>query len=300
MSVTPFDDRGRFDEEALREHVRWLTAEGVSTVPASVSTGEGTLLTDAELLRTYEIVVEESAGRFPVLAANREFPTARENIEFARQAQVRGVDAVQVYPPTLGHAQTPTVDMLDSFYDEVLPEINLPVLVSNNSFTGFEPPLAVHERLVDRHENVAGFFKNSPDFLNSATFYARLAPRVTVLTGFVRLPMAFLLGVRGELDNVQNVAPRTCRTVHDALHAGDLAAAGAAYADLVRVIAGISAFCRDEGLGRVPVVKGILRALGRPGALHTRSPHRPIGSAQQSKLGDLVASWKLRELEGMS
>jgi dihydrodipicolinate synthase/N-acetylneuraminate lyase len=300
MAVTPFDEQERVDEDAFREHVRWLMAEGVHPVPASVSTGEGPLLADAELLRLCEIVVEEASGRFPVIVANREFATASENIHFAQQAEARGVDAVQVYPPTLGHGLTPTADMLEAFYDEVLAKIDLGVLISNNSFTGFEPPLTVHEKVVDRYENIIGVFKNSPDFMNSATFYARMAPKTTVLTGFVRLPMAFLLGVTGELDNIQNVAPRTCRTMHNALHAGDITGAGLAYSHIVRVVAGIAAFCRAENVSRVPVVKGILRALERPGSLHTRPPYLPLRPEQQARLNDIVDEWQLRRLEGLS
>jgi 4-hydroxy-tetrahydrodipicolinate synthase len=300
MAVTPFDEHGRLDEDAFREHVRWQSAEGIHTVPASASTGEGPLLTDDELLRTCEIVVEEAAGRFPVLVANREFATAAENIQFAQQGEARGVDGVQVYPPTLGHGLTPTAEMLEAFYDEVLPKINLPVLISNNSFTGFETPLAVHQRLVDRYENVVGFFKNSPDFMSSATFYAQMAPRTTVLTGFVRLPMAFLLGVTGELDNIQNVAPRTCRTMHDALHAGDVTTAGVAYAHIVRVVSGIGQFCQQERVSRVPVVKGIIRALGRPGSFHARPPYQPLSPEQETRLAKIVDEWRLRELEGLS
>src|SRR4051812_13622157 len=107
MTVTPFDERGRLDEDALREHVRWQTAEGISTVPASIATGEGSLLTDEEVLRTCEIVVEEAAGRFPVVVANREYPTAAQNIEFAQQVGSRGVDGLLLYPPILGHSMTP-------------------------------------------------------------------------------------------------------------------------------------------------------------------------------------------------
>src|SRR5690349_16209543 len=92
MTVTPFDAHGRVDEDALREHVRWQTAEGIHTVPASIATGEGSLLSDDEVFRTCEIVAEEAAGRFPVVVANREYATAIENIQFAQRAESHGVD----------------------------------------------------------------------------------------------------------------------------------------------------------------------------------------------------------------
>ena len=300
MSLTPFDEHGRLDEEALREHVRWLASAGISPLPASASSGEGTLLSDDEVFRTWDIVVEEAAGRFPVIAANREFPTADQNIRFAHEAKTRGLDGIQVYPVTLGHVLKPTTEMLDEFYDTVLAAVDLPVLISSNESTGFEVPLAVHERLLSKHDNILAVYKNGFDFVRSATFYAEMAPRTAVLTGFIRLPMAFLLGATGELDYIQNITPRTSRTMHDALHAGDAEAAGTAYAHLVRIHARTSAFWQQERTMRVPVYKGILRALGRPGAFAARAPFQPLRPDQQARLADLVDELGLRQLEGLS
>jgi dihydrodipicolinate synthase/N-acetylneuraminate lyase len=299
MGITPFDEKGRLDEDTLREHVRWLSSAGINVLPASASSGEGTLLTDGEVFRIWEIVADEASGRFPVIAANREFPTAEENIRFAREAEARGLDGIQLYPVTLGHILKPTAEMLNEFYDSVLPQVNLPVLISSNESTGFEVPLAVHERLIGKHPNVFGFYKNNFDFLNSATFYAEMAPQITVLTGFIRLPMAFLLGATGELDYIQNIAPRTCRTMHDALHSGDLAAAGEAYAHLVRIQSRTSRFWQQEHTMRIPVYKGILRALGRPGSYHARPPFQSLSRGQEKRLAALVDELGIRELEGL-
>ncbi|WP_141005552.1 dihydrodipicolinate synthase family protein [Nocardioides humi] len=300
MGATPFDDQGRLDEDALRAHVQWLSSEGISVLPASASSGEGPLLSDEEVFRVWEIVVEEAAGRFPVVVANREFPTAAENIRFAREAESRGLDGIQLYPPTLGHVIAPTTDVLEAFYEDVLPHVRLPVLVSSNQATGFEVPLAVHERLLARHEHIFAFYKNHSDLMNCASAYARMAPRTTVLTGFVRLPMAFLLGATGELDHVQNLMPRTARALHDALHTGDLARASTAYARIVEAQAATTRFGQEEGLNRMPVYKGVLRALGRPGTWATRAPYRPLSDEQQSRLAAVVDRLGLAELEGLA
>lgn len=297
MSLTPFDEQGRLDEDALREHVRWLAQAGISPLPASASSGEGTLLTDEEVFRTWEIFVEEAGGRFPVIAANREFPTAEENIRFAREAKDRGLDGIQVYPATLGHVLKPTAEMLDEFYDTILSAVDLPVLISSNESTGFEVPLSVHERLVRKYDNILAVYKNGFDFVRSAAFYAELAPQTPVLTGFIRLPMASLLGATGELDYIQNIAPRTSRAMHDALHAGDAEAAGTAYARLIRIHTRTSAFWQHERTMRVPVYKGILRALGRPGAFAARPPFQPLRPDQEVRLAALVDELDLHRLE---
>jgi dihydrodipicolinate synthase/N-acetylneuraminate lyase len=180
--------------------------EGITFLPAGADSGEGTLLSDEEMFRAWDISVEEAkANNFPVVVANREHPTVAESVRFAKEAEARGFDGIQIYPATLGHIITPTAEMLEAFYEELLPQVNLPVLISSNQSTGFEVPVAVHERLIGRHKNVYAFFKNNPDFLNCATFYARIAPRLPVFTGYLRLPTAFHLGGSGELDNIQNI-----------------------------------------------------------------------------------------------
>lgn len=299
MSITPFDAKGRLDEDALRAHVRWQASEGINVVPASASSGEGTLLTDDEVFRIWDIVVEEAAGRFPVVAANREFSTAAENIRFAAEAKARGLDGIQIYPATLGHVLQPTSEILDEYYDDILPNVDLPVLISSNQSTGFEVPLAVHERLLNKYDNIFGFYKNHVDFLNCATFFGRIAPETFLLTGFIRLPIAALLGGRGELDYLQNIAPRTCRRLHDALLANDTVTAKSAYAQIVTLQQQTSDFWKREHSMRVPVYKGILRELGRPGSFHARKPFQPLSDAQQSRLAKLVDSLNLREREGL-
>ena len=66
--VTPFTRAGEVDEAALRRFVQWQLAEGVHFVVPCGSTGEAATLTAAEHRRVVEIVVEEVAGRVPVVA----------------------------------------------------------------------------------------------------------------------------------------------------------------------------------------------------------------------------------------
>ena len=63
--VTPFDAAGAIDEDALRAHVDWCIAEGVSGIVASGCTGEFWALTDDERKRVIKACVETAAGRVP-------------------------------------------------------------------------------------------------------------------------------------------------------------------------------------------------------------------------------------------
>lgn len=299
MGLTPFDEAGRIDESALREHVEWMADERIAFWPASPATGEGVQMNDDELFRVLAVSVEAMAGRFPVVASNREYPTAAQNIEYVVRAQATGADAVQLYPPTLGHSATPTGAMLERFYDDVLSAVEAPIVLSSNFMTGFEIPSAVIAKALDTYPHIVGVFKHHPDQQNVAQFVQRFAPRTTVLTMSQRSLFAAAVGSHGELDNLQNIAPRLCRTLHDAVHAGDATVAAESYAKVTRLWASIMAFSADFQAPRVVVYKAILSQLGREG-WNARAPYVELPREALSSLARLVDDIDLRVSEGLA
>lgn len=299
MGMTPFGPDGRLDEGALRDHVEWMAQERVGFWPASPATGEGVQMTDAELFRAVEVSVEATAGRFPVVASGLEFPTAAQNVEYAKRAQDVGVDAVQLYPPTLGHSFVPTTQMLDAFYDEVLSATPLPVVLSSNFMTGFEIPTAVLDRVISEDSGVIGVFKHHPDQQNVAQFVQKFAPRTTVLTMTQRIMFSAAVGAQAELDNLQNIAPRLSRGLHDAVHGGDRAAADELYGRITRLWGSVMGFCAEYSAPRVVVYKAILSILGRPG-WHPRKPYLELGAEASAALARIVDESNLRETEGIA
>ena len=298
MGLTPFTLSGEVDEAALREHVQWLTQEKVGFWPASPATGEGTLMSDGELLRVLEVVVEAADGRLPVVAGSREFRTAEENIRFAKEAAARGADAVQVYPPTLGHSFAPTEAMAERFYDEVLSALDLPVVLSCNFTTGFEITAAVLDRPITDHDQVIGVFKHHPDQQNVSDFVARFSGRTTVLTMTQRLMFSYAAGAGASLDNLQNIAPRLCRGLYDDLHRGDLDAANAKYRAVTRLWAGLTAVMARYAVPRVVAYKTVLNLLGLPGG-HARKPYLEPAPDAVRAFERLIDEAGLKESEGL-
>jgi 4-hydroxy-tetrahydrodipicolinate synthase len=299
MGLTPFNRNGDLDEGALRANVQWMARENVGFWPASPATGEGSLMSDAEVFRTWDIAVEEMAGRIPVVAGNREFPTAAQNIRFAHEAKARGMDAIQLYPPTMGHSSIPSVDMFERFYDEFLSAVDMPVILSSNLTTGFEVPAPVFERPVAAYPNVIGLFKHHSDQQNVAEFVARFSSRTTVLTMTQRLMFSFAVGATAELDNLQNIAPRLCRSLHDALHRQDLPAASEIYRNVTRLWAGIVRFSTEFSAPRVVVYKAVLGILGLAGG-YARKPYCDLGEHAITALTRIIDDVGLRELEGLT
>lgn len=91
--VTPFADGRRIDELALRRMVDWHIEQGTDGLVPVGTTGESPTLDADEHRRVVEIVVEQAAGRIPVMAGAGSNNT-REALEFDRHAADCGADAV--------------------------------------------------------------------------------------------------------------------------------------------------------------------------------------------------------------
>ncbi|HEY3109386.1 MAG TPA: dihydrodipicolinate synthase family protein, partial [Chloroflexota bacterium] len=90
---TPFTDDDQVDEASLRRCVDFCVENGADGVVAPVNASEGPFLTDGERRRVVEIVVEQANRRVPVVAGVSAQST-RASVEYARQAEAAGADAV--------------------------------------------------------------------------------------------------------------------------------------------------------------------------------------------------------------
>jgi len=91
--LTPFDDHGEVDNEALRAHVDDLISKGVDGIMPCGTSGEGPLLGEDEAAAVIGTVVEGAAGRAPVLAHVGRAAT-RATVQLGRQATDAGANAL--------------------------------------------------------------------------------------------------------------------------------------------------------------------------------------------------------------
>ena len=74
-NITPVDSVGRIDEDTLRRYIDWLIEKGVDGLYPNGSTGEFVRFTPQERRRIVQVVVEQAAGRVPILAGAAELST---------------------------------------------------------------------------------------------------------------------------------------------------------------------------------------------------------------------------------
>jgi len=124
---TPFDREGRADEAGLRRLVRYLLACGVDGITYPGVASEVAQLAPEERRVLTAAVLDEVAGRVPVIAGASS-TQAEATIALAREACARGASALMVAVP----ADRPAVEDQIAFFGEVSREVPDAVLMLQN------------------------------------------------------------------------------------------------------------------------------------------------------------------------
>jgi dihydrodipicolinate synthase/N-acetylneuraminate lyase len=145
-----FKRDGALDWDALRTQIERNLAAGSKTQLLTYGDSLHTLLTDQEVADVLRVVIEHTAGRAMVVAADRAWWTGKE-CEFADFALAAGADLLMVLPPNWGGG--PTHDSYVAHYREVARHI--PVMLVTAPFIANQATgLAVIRTLRDTEPNV--------------------------------------------------------------------------------------------------------------------------------------------------
>ena len=130
ITATPFDPRGRVDEDSIATLVDWEARCGVHGLNVLGIMGEAHKLSDAERRRVAEVFLKCAAGRFPVVVGVSHGGTDVA-VELAQAAEAAGAAAVMVAPPTGLRGAAAIV----AHYRQVAAGIGIPVVVQDEPVT---------------------------------------------------------------------------------------------------------------------------------------------------------------------
>lgn len=147
----PFRRDGSLDVTGLRNAVEFDIAAGSRTMLQTYGDSLHSLLTDDEVDEVAGIIVEQTAGRAMVVAADRQWSTPQE-VEYARYVRELGADVLMVLPPDW--AVSCTVDSLVEHYAAVAAEIPVMAVTAVFIARGAGFGLQVIERLIHEVPNV--------------------------------------------------------------------------------------------------------------------------------------------------
>lgn len=202
--ITPFDERGKLDESRLRSFLRFLIPRVHGLYPCG-SYGSGPLMTEAERQRVAEIVMDEVAGRVPVVL-HVGTPDTPSTLRLAKHAEAIGVTAIACLTP---YYYLHSFRNVAEHFKRILGEVSVPTFLYHNpkytNLTSLTP-----DRIAELAELGLSGLKDSS--ANISFFYdcaARVDPgRFTLLIGSqtVLLP-AILGGGHGCVSGLSNLLP---------------------------------------------------------------------------------------------
>jgi 4-hydroxy-tetrahydrodipicolinate synthase len=283
--VTPFTADEAVDEAALRALVRHVLPHVNGMVPCG-TTGEFVYLTADEQRQIIEIVVDEVAGRVPVVAGTGAAST-RLAVQLAQQAQKAGASACLVVTPFFLH---PSDKGIYQHFYEIARSVDIPIILYNiPQVVDAYLPRTVVEDLADI-PNIVALKDSSGNLTYTMEVLEMTRGRLDVLIGHDEVVLPALAGgCSGMILASAQVFPEVWQKVYAAVQAGDLQQARELQLS-VQKLARI--FCRHGG--GVPV-KVALNMMG----VKVGGPRRPLMKQGGVLINEVAAEIRL-ELEKLS
>jgi 4-hydroxy-tetrahydrodipicolinate synthase len=217
--VTPFTTGGEIDETRLRRLTARQIDAGIHFLVPCGTTGESPTLTAAERRLVVETVVDEAAGRVPVLAGAGGYDTRRV-VEAAREMEAAGAQGLLSVTP---YYNRPSPEGLYQHYRAVAGSTALPVIVYNvPARTGTNVDPATLARLATI-PNICGVKEASGNMTQICEVCAGAPPDFIVLSGDDALTLpAMAVGARGVVSVASNQVPGAMARLVEAAEQGDV------------------------------------------------------------------------------
>jgi 4-hydroxy-tetrahydrodipicolinate synthase len=216
--VTPFTSSGAIDEAAVRRLAKRQVEAGIHFLVPCGTTGEAPTLSAAERRRVVELVVDEVAGRVPVLAGAGGYDT-KEVIEAAREMQAAGASGLLSVTP---YYNKPTPDGLVAHYRAIAEATPLPIVVYNvPGRTGCNVDPGTLARL-STIPHVVAVKEASGNMTQICEAMRAVPPEFVVLSGDDALTLpAMAVGARGIVSVLSNELPAEMTQLVEAAEAND-------------------------------------------------------------------------------
>jgi len=217
--VTPFRPDGSIDLEMLREEARYLvdTAK-VHGLAVCGSTGEGHTLSKEETRLVTATVIEEVAGKVPVIVGIIANSTSAV-VEYGRAVRDLNVAALQVTP--VHYVFRPNDDAMVRHFASIAGATEMPVIIYNVvPWTYLSPQLLT--RIIDEVPGVVGVKQSAGDMKLLADLLIMAGNRSRIMTAVdALLYPSFALGSVGAIAATLTAVPELCVKLWNACQAGD-------------------------------------------------------------------------------
>jgi len=280
---TPFTKDDKVDETVLRKHVRFLVDKGkIHGLIPNGSTGEFAALSEAERKAIAEIVIDEVAGKVPVVVGTASVST-KETVMFTQHAANAGADGVMIVAPYYCH---PNDEEIFGHYKTIAENSDIEIIIYNN------PPTSgvdMHPELIAclaGFERISHVKESSGDMSRVAEIQRLCGDKMKVFCGCDNLSLEmFIMGAVGWIAPPANMIPQLCVELYElAVVKKDFEKARELYFKLLPL------FTLFETTGQyIQLTKAGLQILGRPYGV-PRKPLLPPTDEHKQRLREILAT----------
>jgi 4-hydroxy-tetrahydrodipicolinate synthase len=220
--LTPFRN-GKVDFKKFAELTERQIREGSHGVLVCGTTGEPSSLTMNERTELLKVALEVTAKRIPVVAATGSQSLA-ETLELTKRAENAGADALLVVTP---YYCKPSQRGLVEYFVTVAERTALPIMIYHiPGRTAVSVTPATVARIAERAPNLVGIKHAANDLEFVTKLILTLGSEFRIFCGLEALSLPMLVvGAKGLMNAVGNLAPMRVATLYNAVDQGDLKAA---------------------------------------------------------------------------
>ena len=220
--VTPMKMDGQIDKEALRQLVEYHINNQTSAIIAVGTTGESATLDHQEHIEVIRLVIEQAAGRIPVIAGTGSNSTT-EAIELTQQAYQAGANACLIVTP---YYNKPTQEGLYQHYRKLAETVPVPQILYNVPGRTACDMLPETVKRLAGIDNIIGIKEAVGDLARMDALVKFASDTFAIFSGDDATSLQLLLkGGKGVISVTANVAPKMMQTMCQAALAGDIATA---------------------------------------------------------------------------
>jgi 4-hydroxy-tetrahydrodipicolinate synthase len=216
--VTPMHPDGRIDDPAFRRLIDWHVEAGTDAIVAVGTTGESATLDEDEHCRAIALVVEQAAGRVPVIAGTGANSTT-EAIALTRCAQRAGADACLLVTP---YYNKPTQEGLYRHHRAVAEAVDIDQILYNVPGRTAVDMLPETVARLAEIRNIVGVKEATGDLDRIQRIRQLTSPDFAIYSGDDGTAReAMLRGANGDISVTANVAPAAMHAMCAAAITGD-------------------------------------------------------------------------------
>ncbi len=258
--ITPFNEDGSIDEDALKNLVEFQIENGISGLVPCGTTGESPTLSHEEHNHIVDLVVKFVDGRVPVIAGTGSNST-QEAIAMTKHAKEAGADAsLQVAP----YYNKPTQEGFYRHFKAIADAVDIPLIIYNiPGRTGANIETATLARLA-QHKNIVAVKEASGSISQMMEVISQLPESFDVLSGDDNLTLPLIsLGGKGVISVASNIIPKQVVEFVSTALEGDYATARKMHYKLLPLFKGIFIETNPIPIKAALAMKGVCKEVYR-------------------------------------